>query len=143
MSRETKIQEIIESAHRLHKPVDSSVMQKVGLSPAQSGMLFMLHHRKGATMKELAAYINVSRSAITQLMEPLVEKGLVSRSPNPSDKRVATLSITSKGKDKLKQLRHYKIEYLRLALGVLNDKELSALQSIYEKMALNINQTKN
>ena len=76
-------------------------------------------------------------------MEPLVEKGLVSRRPDPSDKRIATLSITSKGKEKLKQLRHYKIEYLRLALGVLNDQELAALQNIYEKMALNINKSKN
>jgi DNA-binding MarR family transcriptional regulator len=139
MSRESQIQEIIEFTSRLHRPMDPHVMQKVGLSPAQSGMLVMLFYRRGASMKELASYISVSKSAITQLLEPLIEKGLVSRTPNPNDKRQAVLRITPAGKQKLKQLKQHKAEGMRIALSVLGDHELDQLRKIYEKLTLNIN----
>ena len=142
MSRESQIQEIIELTSRLHRPVDPAVMHKMGLSPAQSGMLFMLYHRSGDTMKDFADHMSISKSAVTQLVEPLIDKGYVRRNLNPNDKRQAMLQITAAGKQKLKQIKQHKAEGIRSALSVLNEAELEQLHKIYEKLALNINKHK-
>ncbi len=61
------------------------------------------------TASELAAYFNVSRANITNMLNTLAEKGLVRHTDDPVDKRRKILQLTEKGEamvDRLEVLRH-------------------------------------
>jgi DNA-binding MarR family transcriptional regulator len=133
--KEEIIQEIIEGLMRLQRPMEHGAWRMLGLSHAQVGMLYMLCYHENTSFKQIALNLDVSVSAVTQLIDPLLQKGLVSRLVNPSDRRTAKLSLTPKGKNLLKKFRKRKTEGLRVALRSLDSKELAQLAKIQQKMA--------
>jgi len=135
MSREDVIQEIVECLARLHRPMDHTAWRSLGLSHAQAGMLFMLLHHQNASIKQMANSMDVSQSAVTQLIDPLIEKGLVSRVSDPSDRRVSRLGLTVKGRAVMKKLAKIKTARLRAALAELNSNELTVLLQLVSKMS--------
>jgi DNA-binding MarR family transcriptional regulator len=139
MNREEITQEIIESITRCQRPTNFVLWRKIGLSHAQVGMLFMLFHHQNASVKKISEHLGITKSAITQLMDPLVDKDLVLRQNDPKDRRVVQLSITAKGKKVLKEVNKLKFAGMRSALGSLSDPELEQLAGIYRKMAANKN----
>ena len=97
MDRELKVQAIIESIFKCQRPVSTSVWRKLGLSHAQVGMLYMLYYHKSSNVKQIADYLGISKSAVTQLVDPLVDKQLVNRQADNKDRRINWLSLTAKG----------------------------------------------
>jgi DNA-binding MarR family transcriptional regulator len=53
------------------------------------------------SVSELAEAKNISRPAISQGVDTLVNKGLITRSPHPQDRRFVQLGLTSAGNDLL------------------------------------------
>ena len=54
------------------------------------------------TMGELGAAVVVSRSRVSRVVDELVKAGLVSREPNPGDRRSAFAAITPAGRRRLR-----------------------------------------
>lgn len=50
-------------------------------------------------MNELAARLNITKGAVTQLVAKLEHKAFVKRTPHHSDSRAAVLSLTDEGKE--------------------------------------------
>jgi DNA-binding MarR family transcriptional regulator len=134
MGKSEQIQEIIESVIKLQKAVKPHIWQDEGLSRAQIGMLYMLYYHKGAQMKELAQYLGVSKSAITQLLEQLIAKKLVNRDPSVKDRRAAIISLTPEGLKHIKNFNRYKMEGLRTGLESLSPTEIASLYKLHQKM---------
>lgn len=138
MSREELIQSIIENLARCQRPGLNIKWKELGLSHAQVSMLYLLAYHKGASVKEAADYLNITKSAVTQLLDPLVTKGLVNRQNDSKDRRIVRLNLTSDGKTTLKKLARHKFAGLRSALESLNDTDLEQLQKLHQKMATKI-----
>lgn len=139
MNRAEQIQEVIESIGRCQRTISPVAWQKSGLSRAQVGMLYMLHYHQGSSMKFLAKHLDISKSAVTQLVEPLIEKDLVSRQTDPKDRRTAILALSIKGRKTITKFNQIKSQGIRSALATLSDKELINLSRLHQKMAHNIN----
>lgn len=135
MNKEELIQSIIEYLHKCQRPGLNASWKDFGLSHAQVGMLYLLHYHDGASVKQAADYLGVTKSAATQLLDPLAHKGLVSRNNDPLDRRVVRLQLTNKGKAVLKKLAKNKFAGLRAALENLTDAELKQLLKLNKKMA--------
>lgn len=133
MNREELIQGIVENLARCQKPSMQAVWRDMGLSHAQMSMLYLLHFHKRSNVKQISEYLGITKSAVTQLMEPLIEKKLVSRRTDPSDRRIAHLSLSAKGKTALKKMAKHKFAGLRTAVGSLDNKDLKQLHQICEK----------
>lgn len=69
------------------------------LTPSEIHTIDAIGYDGAILMSELAARLNVTKGAITQLIDRLEHKGLVSRSPHPHDSRSFTISLTSVGKE--------------------------------------------
>ncbi len=97
------------------------------LSFAQTRALFMLAARIQLTVSELARLLGVGNPTASLLVQQLVERGLVTRSEHPTDRRQTILRLSPKGleigagrqKERAKQWQRW--------LSQLSDKELSAL----------------
>ncbi|HEX5448407.1 MAG TPA: MarR family transcriptional regulator [Candidatus Saccharimonadales bacterium] len=138
MDRERLIQEIIENLARIQRPGLSAVWQKAGLSHAQLSMLYLLAYHSPISAKEIAEYLGITNSAVTQLVEPLVAKKLVNRQTNPRDRRTAHLRLSFKGRETLRKLARHKFAGLRTALESLDGNDLEQLHKLHKKMTENI-----
>lgn len=67
------------------------------VSPVQFALLRYLRWHPGSTFAQLASQFGVSRSAMSQNVERLVTKGLISRAQHPADRRNALLRLTARG----------------------------------------------
>lgn len=135
MKREEQVQDIIENLARCQRPALGAAWKYLGLSHAQVGMLYLLLHHHQASVKETADHLGVSKSAVTQLADPLVEKGFVTRQPDINDRRIVRLDLTPQGLQELKKLGKYKFDGLRSAIESLSDNEIDNLQRLIQKAA--------
>jgi DNA-binding MarR family transcriptional regulator len=142
MGRAEIIQEIIENLAKCQRPPIDAAWKKAGLSHAQLGMLYMLLYHREASPKEIADYLSITKSAVTQLMDPLVEKSLVVRRTDPKDRRVIRLSLSAEGTKLIQKFNKYKYAGLRSALNSLEGKDLDQLNSIHQRMYANITKQK-
>ena len=121
-----------------------SVMKHVGrgftsgdpaLSPPQVHLLFAIANRKdGFPVTELAEKTGVTPGAITQFVDALVEKGLVSREGDPGDRRVVRLKLTAMARQRYEKLRADYLGSVTRVFGVLSDDEIRELIRIFEKI---------
>jgi DNA-binding MarR family transcriptional regulator len=67
------------------------------LTPAQYSVLTMLWEKDARPFNELATGCCCSPSTITGIVDTLESKGLVSRAPNPQDRRSLLVTLTESG----------------------------------------------
>ncbi|MFS0723078.1 MarR family transcriptional regulator [Paenibacillus sp. 1P07SE] len=106
------------------------------LSPSEIHTIDAIGIQAPILMSDLAARLGVTKGAITQLIQRLETKGLVSRTPHPEDARSTLLSLTPLGKeaytaheavhhqfyDRLRtQLSEQEIRAFEKSLAILND----------------------
>lgn len=70
----------------------------VELTPAQYSVLRLLWQRDGRQFSELASACCCSPSTITGVVDTLEGKGLVTREPNPQDRRSLLVRLTEMGR---------------------------------------------
>lgn len=121
-------------------PVWHSVRDNVrGYAAADFGLtveqFYVLRHiRRGArTVSDLAAARKISNSAISQSVEVLVEKGLLSRSSQQGDRRFVYLALTDEGNKILSAIFEKNHTWMEEKLSSLTQAEL---QTIIEALNL-------
>ena len=70
-----------------------------GLSMPQFSILMQLHHRGPCGMSGISEGYDITPAATSQLVDKLVQSGLVQRVEDPNDRRAKLLSLTEKGRD--------------------------------------------
>ncbi len=91
------------------------------------------HIRKGcASVSELAEAKGISRAAISQGVDALVNKGLVQRLPNPQDRRYVPLTLTASGNALLDDLIGQTRAWMNRRLDHLSQAELESLAAAFE-----------
>jgi len=82
-----------------------------GLSMTQIHTLFRLHHAGMCGVTEVGDNLGVTHAAASQMVDRLVQQGLIERAEDPSDRRVKQLSLTSEGRrlvlDSIEARRHW------------------------------------
>lgn len=136
MSKEDLIQEIVENMARCQRPASFSTWQKTGLSHAQTGLLFMLSYHQRLQVKQIALFLGVSKSAVSQLAEPLLAKKLIERETDSADRRIVFLSLSHKGKQTLKKLAQHKYAGFRSRLEKLPARDLEQLAQISRQLSV-------
>lgn len=73
-------------------------MRQTGLSMSQAGALYHIGRSHEAGVADLGQHLSVSSAAASQMLDKLVQQGLVDRSVNPEDRRQKRLELTQQGK---------------------------------------------
>jgi DNA-binding MarR family transcriptional regulator len=84
------------------------------------------------TPGELAAYEKVQPPSMTRVLAALEERGLVDRSPHPSDGRQALVELTEAGRSLLDQEVRMREAWLSRRLAELTDEERAVLTAASE-----------
>lgn len=76
----------------------SRTLRDEELSVAQVAALHLLDQEKTSSVTALGAELALSPSAVSRLVEGLVQRDLVARAEDPEDRRKKTLMLTAKGR---------------------------------------------
>jgi DNA-binding MarR family transcriptional regulator len=74
-----------------------------GLSMPQFGILMQLHYRHNCGVSDLSERFDITNAAASQLVEKLVQSGLIQRAEDPHDRRARLLNLTDKGRELIQQ----------------------------------------
>ena len=90
----TRLRRVLRTSIRTDYPWESLPMARVEL-------LLALEEHQPARVGELARRLRLAPNTVSGLVQVLVETGLVTRGPDPSDRRVAVVGLTAAGRAQL------------------------------------------
>jgi DNA-binding MarR family transcriptional regulator len=72
--------------------------KSTGLSMPQFSMMMQLHYKGACGMSQVSERFEITAAAASQLVDKLVQGGLIKRDEDPHDRRAKVLNITDKGR---------------------------------------------
>jgi DNA-binding MarR family transcriptional regulator len=91
-----------------------------GLSPSQQSALAVISNHGPLTLGALAEHERVAPPSITKVVSKLECDGLVTRTPDPADRRVCRVAISPEGADLLEESRRRKTAWLTARINELD-----------------------
>jgi DNA-binding MarR family transcriptional regulator len=112
---------VMRLARRLRQQAEA------GATPSMLSALSTVERLGPVTLTELAQLERVQPPSITKVVARLEEEGLVKRSTDLKDRRVARIALTAKGKRLIEQNRSRKNAYLARAMSDLSTEDVNVL----------------
>ena len=102
-SREQLTQSLLDLVQRISTQIQSETPEEwPELEVTMSQWRTLTRLAQGPErMGSIAGQLNISLSSATSMIDRLIEKDLVERSPDPNDRRVVLCQLTPKGKDEI------------------------------------------
>jgi len=108
------------------------------LTPSQISTLATLAVRTEARVTDLATAEGLALPVMTRLVASLEAVGLVSKAPNPDDRRAVSLSLTEDGFATIKQIFTARAGAVNQQIAALSAEEMAILEAalpVLEKLA--------
>lgn len=99
------------------------------LTPSQLSAMGVLLREGELQIGELAAFEQVRAPSMTRLVDHLEGRGLLRRTPSPTDKRACVVGLTEQGSQLLDANRQRRNEWLAVRLEKLTEDERHCLRS--------------
>jgi DNA-binding MarR family transcriptional regulator len=109
-------------------------IDEVDLSPSQVNALFRLHFGGMCGVSEIAGHLGVTDPAASQMVEKLVQRDMVTRTEDPSDRRVKLLTLTTGGRAKIEQAIANRRRWMERLTRELNPEQLDMIASALEML---------
>lgn len=117
----------VQLASKYEKQLDNELT-------AKQVLLLELVRAGTASVKSLAEYMEVTPSAVSQLVTKLEEKKYIHRHINPENRREIILVIAQKGEAYFQKAQKLEQELNRQVYGKLSLEDLQQLKEILEKL---------
>ena len=140
-----EIQSIMPTIKRLMHTRTHELLRQYGISYAQFELIFTLQRcdtGEAPSAKEIAEQLSLTAGAVSQLIDSLVEQGLIERQADSQDRRVTRIVLSSKGLDIAKQIHENKHLLMRDVMESLTEEELVIMLKVQRKIAERLQQNK-
>jgi DNA-binding MarR family transcriptional regulator len=127
----------VQSMRRKHGQRFKEEMERLQLelTGPQFYMLYLIHEHGQCNVSLLAEKLEVKPSAITVMMDRLVQAGYVHRYHDEKDRRVVLMQLTETGKEVLEKVRDANRAIMADSLSRLSPEEIDRLVTLFEKVA--------
>lgn len=136
-ARDELLQRLLLRMFSLMKNVqrDASVI-KPSLSPPQARLVLIIsrYSDSGISVKELARLTSVTPGAITQFINTLVDKKLITRETDPADRRSIKIKLTPSARNEIHQFKNVLFNSAAKKFDALNTDELKEITRIMAKV---------
>jgi DNA-binding MarR family transcriptional regulator len=136
--REELIAQIIETQRRMNRVIRERTLDswvKLSLTIPQLKSLFYISRHGRVNLSGLASGIRVTPANVTGIADRLVEQELLTRIPDPDDRRILWLRVTDKGEALLANLREGRTSEMHKILDRLSTDDLSVLARALDVLA--------
>ena len=112
----------------------TEALDPVGIDPREFLLMRFIAASEGQSQQVLAEQVGVPASRMVALVDHLEEAGLVERRPNPEDRRIRELHLTTKGKGSLERAKKIAIDYETQLCAGINREERETLIDLLQKL---------
>jgi DNA-binding MarR family transcriptional regulator len=110
-------------------------LKVLDLVPADAGILRLLRAVAGLSQQELATKLKIHPSRLVAILDRLEKRGFVERRPNPEDRRLYSLHLTSGGNEVLGAIGKVAREHQEALLSTLSSEERETLAALLTRIA--------
>jgi DNA-binding MarR family transcriptional regulator len=96
----------------------------------QFSILMQLHYRGVCGMSEVSERFEITPAGASQLVDKLVQSGLIRREEDPQDRRAKSLKLTDKGKELIEQGIEERYRWVEPLVGTLTAEERSKVNEV-------------
>ncbi len=124
---------------QIKKVIDKDLME-YDLTTSQSRVLFFIHFRgkEKTSMKDIEEHMKVTHPTVIGIVKRLEEKGFVTTSSDPEDRRVKLVTITRKTTKMIKKLDQGKGKMDEKLLKGFTEQETKELRRMLSKIENNL-----
>jgi len=97
------------------------------ITPSLMECLQYVYLHGSSPVREIAAGLEVSVSAASQLVDRLVRRGLATRRENAEDRRLTSVELSDTGVEAVRQMRERRLRWFESVLGAMPRSRRSAL----------------
>ncbi|MFD3595195.1 MarR family winged helix-turn-helix transcriptional regulator [Nocardia sp. NPDC058640] len=112
----------------------SAAYAPIGLTPHQARALRVTGEHNGLRLSAIADALRISPRSATEVVDALQEADLVTRHPDPTDRRAILVTVTPSGKRTLATLTDARTKDADDFFSRLTDEERAALRAILGKL---------
>lgn len=135
------IEKIIESMYAIRHKLATEIhffFNEIQITHSQWLVLHLVKKNKIINIKDLANLLDITSSAATQIVDGLVDKGLLMRKRNPDDRRTLKIELSEKSKNQFDSIKNKSFKTLYSLFDVLDNDELLKYCELNDKIASNI-----
>jgi MarR family transcriptional regulator, 2-MHQ and catechol-resistance regulon repressor len=107
-----------------------------GLTATQIGVLEGILHLGPLTQRELGRKVLTSAGNMTDVIDKLAARGLVTRTRAPKDRRSVIVDLTPAGRDRIERIFPHHAQDIEAAMAGLDAAELATLEALLRKLGL-------
>ena len=101
-----------------------------GLSPHQGRALLVVALTPGLRPTDLASRLRISPRSVTEVVDGLVQAGLLERTPDPRDRRAVSLDLTAEGHAQVRAIQQSREQVAGTLFDTLSARDREQLQRI-------------
>lgn len=135
---------LMRSSQHVQESIKKSI-SNFGLNPSEFGVLELLYHKGEQPIQNIGKKILLASSSLTYVIDKLESKGLVSRKPCETDRRVIFTAITEEGRKVMDEIFPLNEKDIEEIFSVLEPEELKQYVELVKKVGLHaeeLNKTK-
>jgi MarR family 2-MHQ and catechol resistance regulon transcriptional repressor len=126
---------VLMKAYKAMESVDLKSIHSLGMGGISDfSILEVLLHKGPQQVSQIGRRVGLTSGSITTAVDRVEKKGWVTRSADPSDRRVVTISLTREGHEKIAQEIEVHAAVLETMASVLTHSERETLLSLLEKI---------
>jgi DNA-binding MarR family transcriptional regulator len=135
LDRKKHVEELIEGAQFLRRSLSGvSRPEDAGITGSQWLVVGHVFKSGGCTTNEAAAALNMTGSAVTQLVNGLVAKGYIEREQSSTDRRVHRLALSSQSTKRIAEFKKKRIQVMLKVFKALSDQEFTQYLALNKKI---------
>lgn len=109
-------------------------LKKAGVDQPRWRVLMILGAKNPSTMSELSERAVIKASTMTRLIQRMQRQGLVKSVRRPGDNRIAEVSLTPLGRERLKMVRAIGGQIFQRTFGAVEDGKLKNFVAILKRV---------
>lgn len=125
--------------HAVFKAADIVLLERLDITGAQLGALFVLGETPDCTPGDLAERLDLNASAVTGLADRLEKAGFITRRPHEDDRRVTLLSLTDAGRDRVRASKPLMADVNSQLTEGFSDEEMALITRFLDTTAQRFN----
>ena len=127
--------ELLMAAARTQRRRWRDVLAPWGLSPHHARALRVVASREGMRLSDLAETLHIAPRSATEVADALQARGLVERTPDPTDRRAVVLTPTDEGRRVQQEIAEARAADTRELFARLDAADRAALARILRTLA--------
>ena len=136
--KEYKIARILNYIVNRNRNNITNDLKHESLTHAEARIILILSHQGCLTQDELAQIMYIDKSAVTRMLQKMMDKGFVSKRQEKKDKRYQYIELTEKGTRMKESVMHVFEEHNSQMMQGISEEEEQKLRIILEKIGQNI-----